>query len=147
MLGGPIFKYQHRETTKLNAITQNHLVESITGIQNVKTQNIENTIGSKWQKNYSKYIGKSFQKNILGSSLNESSQFLQKVSQLFVLWVGAGLVIDGQLTLGQLIAFRIISGYVTQPILRLSTLWQRLEELKISFERLSDIMDLSLIHI
>ncbi len=141
LIGGPIFKYQHRETTKLNAITQNHLVESITGIQNVKTQNIENTIGSKWQKYYSKYIGKSFQKNILGSSLNESSQFLQKVSQLFVLWVGAGLVIDGQLTLGQLIAFRIISGYVTQPILRLSTLWQRLEELKISFERLADIMD------
>ena len=57
------------------------------------------------------------------------------------MWVGAGLVIDGQLTLGQLIAFRIISGYVTQPILRLSTLWQRLEELKISFERLADIMD------
>ena len=141
LVGGPIFKYQHRETTKLNAITQNHLVESITGIQNVKTQNIENTIGSKWQKYYSKYIGKSFQKNILGSSLNESSQFLQKVSQLFVLWIGAGLVIDGQLTLGQLIAFRIISGYVTQPILRLSTLWQRLEELKISFERLADIMD------
>ena len=141
LIGGPIFKYQHRETTKLNAITQNHLVESITGIQNVKTQNIENIIGSKWQKYYSKYIGKSFQKNILGSSLNESSQFLQKVSQLFVLWVGAGLVIDGQLTLGQLIAFRIISGYVTQPILRLSTLWQRLEELKISFERLADIMD------
>ena len=141
LIGGPIFKYQHRETTKLNAITQNHLVESITGIQNVKTQNIENTIGSKWQKNYSKYIGKSFQKNILGSSLNESSQFLQKVSQLFVLWVGAGMVIDGKLTLGQLIAFRIISGYVTQPILRLSTLWQRLEELKISFERLADIMD------
>lgn len=141
LLGGPIFKYQHRETTKLNAITQNHLVESITGIQNVKTQNIENTIGSKWQKNYSKYIEKSFQKNILGSSLNESSQFLQKVSQLFVLWVGASMVIDGKLTLGQLIAFRIISGYVTQPILRLSTLWQRLEELKISFERLSDIMD------
>ena len=141
LIGGPIFKYQHRETTKLNAITQNHLVESITGIQNVKTQNIENTIGSKWQKNYSKYIGKSFQKNILGSSLNESSQFLQKVSQLFVLWVGASMVIDGKLTLGQLIAFRIISGYVTQPILRLSTLWQRLEELKISFERLADIMD------
>ncbi len=141
LIGGPIFKYQHRETTKLNATTQNHLVESITGIQNVKTQNIENIIGSKWQKNYSKYIGKSFQKNILGSSLNESSQFLQKISQLFVLWVGAGLVIDGRLTLGQLIAFRIISGYVTQPILRLSTLWQRLEELKISFERLADIMD------
>ena len=141
LLGGPIFKHQHRDSTKLNAITQNHLVESISGIQNLKTQNIENHTSNKWQKNYSNYIGKSFQKNILGSVLNESSQLLQKISQLFVLVVGASLVINGKLTLGQLIAFRIISSYVTQPLLRLSTLWQKIEELKISFERLSDIMD------
>lgn len=141
LLGGPLYKYQHRETTKLNAKTQNHLIEAISGIQNVKTQNIENFIGNRWQKNYSKYIGKSFQKNILGSTISESSQFLQKISQLLIIWIGSGLVINGQLSLGQLIAFRIISGYVVQPILRLSTLWQRIEELKISFERLADIMD------
>ena len=58
-----------------------------------------------------------------------------------VLWVGARLVLDGQLTLGQLIAFRIISGYVTQPLLRLSTIWQRIQELRVSFERLADIVD------
>ena len=141
LLGGPLYKYQHRETTKLNAKTQNHLVEAISGIQNVKTQNIENFIGNRWQRNYSKYIGRSFQKNILGSTISESSQFLQKISQLLIIWIGSGLVINGQLSLGQLIAFRIISGYVVQPILRLSTLWQRIEELKISFERLADIMD------
>ena len=55
--------------------------------------------------------------------------------------VGASLVLDGQLTLGQLIAFRIISGYVTQPLLRLSTIWQRIQELRVSFERLADIVD------
>ena len=43
--------------------------------------------------------------------------------------------------LGQLIAFRIISGYVTQPLLRLSTIWQRIQELRVSFERLADIVD------
>ena len=58
-----------------------------------------------------------------------------------VLWIGARLVLDGQLSLGQLIAFRIISGYVTQPLLRLSTIWQRIQELKVSFERLADIVD------
>ena len=58
-----------------------------------------------------------------------------------VLWIGASLVLEGQLTLGQLIAFRIISGYVTQPLLRLSTIWQRIQELKVSFERLADIVD------
>ena len=58
-----------------------------------------------------------------------------------VLWVGASLVLSGSLTLGQLIAFRIISGYVTQPLLRLSTIWQRIQELRVSFERLADIVD------
>ena len=58
-----------------------------------------------------------------------------------VLWVGATLVLGGELTLGQLIAFRIISGYVTQPLLRLSNIWQNIQELKVSFERLADVID------
>ena len=58
-----------------------------------------------------------------------------------VLWVGATLVLSGELTLGQLIAFRIISGYVTQPLLRLSNIWQNIQELKVSFERLADVVD------
>ncbi len=55
--------------------------------------------------------------------------------------MGATLVLSGDLTLGQLIAFRIISGYVTQPLLRLSTIWQSIQELKVSFERLADVID------
>ena len=66
---------------------------------------------------------------------------LQKISQLLVLWVGASMVLKSELTLGQLIAFRIISGYVTQPLLRLSGIWQRIQELRVSFERLGDVLD------
>ena len=90
---------------------------------------------------YSKYITRTFEKTITGTALNQSGQVLQKLSQLMVLWVGANLVLQGQLSLGQLIAFRILSGYVTQPLLRLSTIWQRIQELKVSFERLADIID------
>ena len=57
------------------------------------------------------------------------------------MWVGATMVLSGELTLGQLIAFRIISGYVTQPLLRLSTIWQNIQELRVSFERLADVVD------
>ena len=58
-----------------------------------------------------------------------------------VLWIGASMVLSSELTLGQLIAFRIISSYVTQPLLRLSTIWQSIQELRISFERLADVID------
>ena len=58
-----------------------------------------------------------------------------------VLWLGASMVLKGELSLGQLIAFRIISGYVTQPLLRLSTIWQNIQELRVSFERLADVID------
>ena len=51
------------------------------------------------------------------------------------------IILEGEMTLGQLIAFRIISGYVTQPILRLTSLWQSFQEISISMERLSDIVN------
>ena len=95
----------------------------------------------KWQDFYSQYIARTFEKTITGTALTETSQVLQKLSQLLVLWVGASLVLKGELSLGQLIAFRIISGYVTQPMLRLSGIWQNIQELKVSFERLADVVD------
>ena len=110
-------------------------------IQTIKTQNIENNTFKKWFENYTNFIQKIFNKTITGTILSESSSLLQKISQIIVLWVGASMVLKGQLTLGQLIAFRIISGYVTQPILRLSSLSQRFEELKVSFERLGDVIN------
>ena len=141
VLGAPLFRRQYRDAAQENARTQSHLVEVLTGIQTVKAQNVEMISRWKWQDFYGKYISRTFEKTITGTALNETSQVLQKLSQLLVLWVGASLVLSGDLTLGQLIAFRIISGYVTQPLLRLSSIWQSIQELKVSFERLADVVD------
>lgn len=141
VLGAPLFRRQFRSAAEQNAKTQSHLVEVLTGIQTVKAQNVEMVSRWTWQDLYAKYIARTFEKTITGTALNETSQFLQKLSQLLVLWVGAGLVLEGNLTLGQLIAFRIISGYVTQPLLRLTTIWQSVQELRVSFERLADVVD------
>ena len=141
LLGAPLFRRQFRQAAEENAKTKSHLVEVITSIQTVKSQNIETISRWKWQKLYSKYIARTFERTISGTTISQISQVLQKISQLLVLWVGATLVLKGQLTLGQLIAFRIISSYVTQPLLRLSTIWQNIQELKVSFERLGDVID------
>ena len=141
VVGAPLFRRQYRDTAQENASTQSHLVEVLTGIQTVKAQNVEMISRWKWQGLYSKYIGRAFEKTVTGTALSETSQVLQKLSQLLVLWVGATLVLKGEMSLGQLIAFRIIAGYVTQPLLRLSSIWQNIQELKVSFERLADVVD------
>ncbi len=142
IIGAPLFRRQYRETAQNNAKTKSHLVETLNGIQTIKAQNIETDSRWKWQDLYSKYIASSFKKTITSTAINQLSQVLQKISQLLVLWIGASMVLEGKLTLGQLIAFRIISSYVTQPILRLSTVWQTLQELNVSFERLGDIINI-----
>ena len=141
LLGAPLFRRQFRAAAEENAKTQSHLVEVLTGIQTVKAQNVEMVSRWRWQEFYSQYIARTFEKTITGTALNQTSQVLQKISQLMVLWIGASMVLSGDLTLGQLIAFRIISGYVTQPLLRLSTIWQNIQELRVSFERLADVID------
>ncbi|MFZ0408685.1 MAG: ABC transporter transmembrane domain-containing protein [Cyanobium sp.] len=141
LLGAPLFRRQFRQAAEENSSTQSHLVEVLTGIQTVKAQNVEMISRWKWQERYSRYIARTFEKTITGTALNQTSSVLQKLSQLLVLWVGSALVLKGDLTLGQLIAFRIISGYVTQPLLRLSSTWQSIQELKVSFERLADVIN------
>jgi len=141
LLGAPLFRRQYRQAAEANAKTQSHLVEVLGGIQTVKTQNVEMVSRWKWQDRYGEYITNSFDKTITGTLLTQSSQLLQKLSQLMVLWMGASMVLNGEMSLGMLIAFRIISGYVTTPLLRLSSIWQSVQQLKVSFDRLGDIIN------
>ncbi|NMF82576.1 type I secretion system permease/ATPase [Nodosilinea sp. P-1105] len=141
MLAAPIVRRQLRTKAERNASTQALLVESLSGIQTVKAQNIELRTRWQWQERYAEYVSAGFKTVLTSTTANSASTFLNKLSALLVLWVGAYLVLQGQLTLGQLIAFRIISGYVTAPILRLAQLWQNFQETALSLERLSDIID------
>ncbi|MGB3199558.1 MAG: peptidase domain-containing ABC transporter [Nodosilinea sp.] len=141
VLAAPVVRKQLRVKAERNASTQSLLVESLSGIQTVKAQNIELRTRWKWQERYAEYVSAGFNTVLTSTTANSASNFLNKLSALLVLWVGAYLVLQGELTLGQLIAFRIISGYVTAPILRLAQLWQNFQETALSLERLSDIID------
>ena len=137
----PIVRRQLRAKAERNAETQSFLVEALSGVQTVKAQNMELKTRWKWQEKYARYVSDGFRTVLTSTTAGSASGFLNKISGLLVLWVGATLVLDGTLTLGGLIAFRIISGYVTQPLLRLTQLWQNFQETALSLERLSDIID------
>lgn len=141
LIAAPIVSRQLRTKAERNATTQSYLVEVMSGIQTVKAQNIELRSRFSWQERYAKFVAAGFKTVITSTLANSTSQFLNKLSALLVLWVGAYLVLQGDLTLGQLIAFRIISSYVTSPILRLAQLWQNFQQTGLSLERLSDIVD------
>ncbi|MGF1524873.1 MAG: peptidase domain-containing ABC transporter [Leptolyngbyaceae cyanobacterium] len=141
ILVSPIVRRQLRVKAERNAATQSYLVEALSGIQTVKAQNIELRTRWQWQERYASYVSAGFNTVLTSTAAGAGSNFLNKISALLVLWVGAYLVLQGQLSLGQLIAFRIISGYVTAPLLRLAQLWQNFQETALSLERLSDILD------
>ena len=137
----PIVRRQLRVKAEHNARTQSFLVEALSGIQTVKAQNIELRSRWQWQDRYARYVSAGFKTVLTSTTAGSASNFLNKLSALLVLWFGAYLVLQGDLTLGQLIAFRIISGYVTAPLLRLAQIWQNFQETALSLERLSDIID------
>ena len=137
----PVLRNQLRKKAELNAKTQNHLVEILTGIQTVKAQNIELNSRWKWRQKYTKYISEGYKNAITSTTTNSLTAFLNQVSSLSVLCVGTYLVTQGQLSLGELIAFRIITGYVTTPLLRLANLYQGFQQTAISIERIGDILN------
>ena len=137
----PLYRHLLRQRAKAQARTQSHLIEVLSGIQTVKAQHFELTARWKWQDRYRDFVSEGFKGVVLGTTSGQFGSFLNQMSSLLVLWVGMWLVLEGDLTLGMLIAFRIISGNVTGPLLQLSTLYQGFQRVQISMERLSDILD------
>jgi ATP-binding cassette subfamily B protein len=141
LIFAPIIRQKLRTKAEYNSDTQALLVEVVSGIQTVKAQNIELKARWQWQERYARYISAGFQSVIASTTAGAFSNFFNQLSGLLLLWVGAFLVLQGELSLGELIAFRIIASYITSPLLRLIQLWQNFQETALSLERLSDILD------
>lgn len=139
----PIYRNLIRKRAVAQAKTQSHLIEILGGIQTVKAQHFELTARWKWQDRYRHFVDEGFKSSALGSASGEIGGFLNQLSGLLILWFGMGMVIEGNFTIGQLIAFRIIAGNVTGPLLQLSGLYQGFQKVQLSMERLSDILDQS----
>jgi len=137
----PILQRQIKRRAEAGAHSQAHLVETISGVQTLKAGNIEQPSRWEWQKRYADFVTAGFHSILTATAANSATSLISRLGDLAVLWYGAILVIEGQLTLGQLIAFRIISGYVTTPLMRLAQSWQNFQEVALSIERLGDVID------
>lgn len=137
----PIFKARLNHKFACGAEVQSYLVESITGISTVKSLAIEPQLNHKWEGLLANYVKASFKTTILGNIASSTAQLIQKITTLGILWFGAHQVMEGKLTIGQLIAFQMFAGRVTEPVLRVVNIWQDFQQVRLSVERLGDVLN------
>lgn len=126
---------------QMGAQSNSYLVESVTGIQTVKSLAIEGSMQKKWEDYLAKFISSSFQLSNMGNIANSLSNMLQKAMTIAILYFGVKLVIVNKLTIGQLIAFQMFSNQFSGPVLRLVNLWNEFQQCLLGIDRLGDILN------
>jgi subfamily B ATP-binding cassette protein HlyB/CyaB len=126
---------------QMGAQANSYLVESITGIQTVKSLALEGSMQRKWEDNLGKYVHSAFSLSKMSTVAGAVSGTFQRLMTIVVLYLGVKLVIDNQLTIGQLIAFQMFAGQFTGPFLRLVNLWNEFQQALLSVDRISDILN------
>lgn len=126
---------------QMGAQSNSYLVESVTGIQTVKSLAIEGSMQKKWEDYLAKFISSSFQLSNMGNIANAFSNMLQKAMTIAILYFGVKLVISNKLTIGQLIAFQMFSNQFSGPVLRLVNLWNEFQQCLLGIDRLGDILN------
>lgn len=137
----PILRSRLNEKFARNADNQSFLVESVTAIGTIKAMAVEPQMTRRWDQQLAAYVSSGFRVARLATIGQQGVQFIQKMVTLITLWLGAHLVIKGELTVGQLIAFNMLAGQVSAPVIRLAQLWQDFQQVGISVSRLGDILN------
>ena len=138
----PVYKKRLEEKFSRGADNQSYLVEAVSGIQTIKSFALEAQVRKRWDACLAAYIKAGFKTSNLAGIAGSIGQAIQKTADIAVLWYGAMLVIDGKITVGQLIAFRMLSSHVSGPVLRLVQLWQEFQQAGVSLSRIGDIFDI-----
>lgn len=143
LVSTPILRNWLNETFNRSADSQSFLVETVTGIHAVKAHTAEKVSRDRWEGLFARYIRTSFKASTTSNISNNIGDFLTNFSYLLILYFGARLVIDQKFTVGQLVAFQMLSGRVTGPLLRLVQLWQNLQQVLLSVDRIGDILNVA----
>lgn len=137
----PFLRERIDEKFERGAFSQQLLVESVVGMQTLKASAIEPVVASQWEERLAGYVRSSFLATMLAAKGQNAIQYVSKITSAALLLFGAQAVINGELSVGALVAFNMIAGQVAQPILRLSQLWQDFQQVQISVTRLADILN------
>ncbi len=143
LVSTPILRNWLNETFNRSADSQSFLVETVTGIHSVKAHAAEKTSRDRWEGLYARFVRTGFKATTTANVSNHLGDFLTSFSALLILWFGARYVINQELTIGQLVAFQMLSGRVTGPLLRLIQLWQNLQEVLLAVDRIGDILNVA----
>jgi ATP-binding cassette, subfamily B, bacterial HlyB/CyaB len=137
----PILRRRLDDNFQRSAENQAFLVESVASAETVKAMAIEPQMQRRWEEQLAGYVQASFKSHNLGNIANQVAGFISKVSVVLILWVGAYAVIDGALTIGQLVAFNMLAARVSGPILRIVQLWQEFQQTRVAIAKIGEILN------
>src|SRR5579859_1771474 len=137
----PIFRRRLDEKFQRGAENQAFLVESVTGIETLKAMAVEPQMQRRWEEQLAGYVAASFRVLSLGNSSSQAVQLISKIVTAATLYFGAKLVIGGDLTIGELVAFNMLASRVSTPVLRIAQIWQDFQQARLSVARLGDILN------
>jgi subfamily B ATP-binding cassette protein HlyB/CyaB len=137
----PVFRQRLNQKFARSADNQSLLVETVSGIETVKAMAVEPQFTRHWDQQLAAYVTAGFRVTTLGNVGQQLVQLTGKLVTVVTLFLGAKLVIDGKLTVGELIAFNMMAQRVSGPVLRLAQLWQDFQQVGISMQRLGDILN------
>lgn len=141
LIATPFLKKISREIFNAVAEEGSYLIESLSGIRTVKSMAVERSVRWHWEELLRKSMQKKFSGQVISNQLQIASGTLQTISSTALLWFGAYLVIQDQMTIGQLVAFNMLMSNVVTPFQRLAGLWNQLQEIAISTERINDVLE------
>ena len=139
----PLLRSRLQEKFQRGAENQAFLIESVNGVDTLKSMALEPQMVRQWDKQLAAYVAAAFRASTIASVAHEGVNLVGKLVTVAILWLGARLVINGELTVGQLVAFNMLAGRVAQPVTRLAQLWTDFQQTGISMQRLGDILNAS----
>ena len=135
----PMLRERVRQRFNRGAESQQFLVEAVVGISTVKAAAVEPLMQRQWEERLAAYVRTAFQAGMLAALGQNAIQYVSRITTALILLFGALQVMDGRMTVGELIAFNMISSQLLSPVLRLSSLWQDFQQIQVSVERIGDI--------
>ena len=141
ILATPLFRQQLDEKFRRGAENQAFLVESVSGVETLKSMAVEPQMQRHWEEQLASYVSASFRVLTLGNITSQAVQLISKLVMAATLYVGARLVISGLLSVGELVAFNMLAARVSTPVLRLAQIWQDFHQARLSIARIGDILN------
>ncbi len=141
LIATPFLKRISREVFNAIVKESSYLIEVLSGVRTVKSTAVEQTVRWHWEELLNREVKTNFSGQVISNRLQIFSNTIEALATTALLWFGAWLVIQNQLTIGQLVAFNMLLGNVITPFQRLTVLWNEFQEVAIAMERINDVLD------